>query len=185
MPKPLKPASAFESRISAGILKGKKIILPNNDAARPTRLRLRQAVLNMLVSRVELAGLNVVDLCCGSGALGLETYSRGAAQVTLVDAEVVVARRNVDALGVRNDVNVVQADARTWNAPSPFNIILADPPYGSGIAQGLLARRAQFGKPGSWWVVEVGADEVLDWADFAEVRENVYGISKIGIGRQR
>jgi 16S rRNA (guanine966-N2)-methyltransferase len=174
----------FESRISAGILKNKKIILPDSDSARPTRLRLRQAVLNMLVSRVELSGLSVVDLCCGSGALGLETYSRGAAQVTLVDAEVAVARRNVDALGVKDKINVVQADARNWKAPSPFDIVLADPPYGSGIAQALLGRAANLGKPGSWWVVEVGADEVLDWTGFADTRESVYGVSKIGIGRQ-
>jgi 16S rRNA (guanine966-N2)-methyltransferase len=179
-----KPNSTFESRISAGRLKGKKLILPDGDAARPTRLRLRQAVLNMLVSRVELSGLSVVDLCCGSGALGLETWSRGAAKLMLLDVKTDTARRNVDALGVKDNVNVVQADARSWSAPSPFDIVLADPPYGSGIAQALLGRAGSIGKPGSWWVVEVGAGEMLDWNGFAEVRENVYGVSKIGIARQ-
>jgi 16S rRNA G966 N2-methylase RsmD len=87
-------------------------------------------------------------------------------------------------LGVKDKINVVQADARNWKAPSPFDIVLADPPYGSGIAQALLGRAGSIGKPGSWWVLEVGADEVLDWTDFADTRESVYGVSKIGIGRQ-
>jgi 16S rRNA (guanine966-N2)-methyltransferase len=177
--------AAFESRISAGILKGKKLLLPDGDAARPTRLRLRQAVLNMLVSRVELNGLSVVDFCCGSGALGLETYSRGAAHLTLLDVEVTHARRNVDALGVKDKVSVMKADARSWSAPALFDIVLADPPYGSGIAQALLKRAERIGKPRSWWVVETGAEDAMDWTGFAEVAEKVYGASKIGIGQQQ
>ncbi|HEX2859431.1 MAG TPA: RsmD family RNA methyltransferase [Alphaproteobacteria bacterium] len=184
MPPAKKPASNFETRISAGSLKGKKIALPADEAARPTRLRLRQSVFNMLNSRIDMPGKTVVDICCGSGALGLEACSWGAAQVTMVDTKTALAKENVDTLGVGITVRVVQADARTWTPAAPFDVVLADPPYNSGMVQDLLARAAAIGKPGAWWVVELGADEALDWTGFADTLERTYGVSKIGIGRQ-
>lgn len=180
----MKPASGFETRISAGALKGKKISLPPGEETRPTRLRLRQAVFNMLNSRIDMPGKTVVDICCGSGALGLEACSWGAAQVTLVDTKTALAKQNVEALGVAGKVRVVQSDARAWTPTAPFDVVLADPPYASGMVQGLLARAAILGKPGTWWVVELGADEVLNWDGFADTLERTYGVSKIGIGRQ-
>ncbi|OBA98801.1 16S rRNA (guanine(966)-N(2))-methyltransferase RsmD [Mycolicibacterium fortuitum] len=101
---------------------------------RPTSDRVREAVFNALTARVDFAGLSVLDLYAGSGALGLEALSRGATSVTFVEADAraaAVIARNISALGVRNasvrrgNVDTVLAGGTT----RPVDLVFADPPY--------------------------------------------------------
>src|SRR5690606_23542151 len=122
--------AAPTARIITGKLKGKTIALPDSGAVRPTRERVRMAVINMLGSRLDWDGLAVADLCCGSGAWGLEAWSRGAKNVWLVDTDIRAARRNVQALGLSeaDGVHVAEANAMLWTPPAPLDVVMADPP---------------------------------------------------------
>lgn len=120
-------------RIIAGRAKGRRIAAPPGDHVRPTADRVREALFSSL--QPVLPGASVLDLYAGSGALGLEAASRGAAHVTLVEHDprtLAVLRANVEVLGAA-DVEVVPAavaatlDTRPPGAP--FDLVLADPPY--------------------------------------------------------
>lgn len=176
---------SFSDRIIAGVYKGRALVLPADDAVRPTKNRVRQAVFNMLGSRLDWDGLRVVDLCCGSGAWGLEALSRGAAEVVLVDRDVKVAEANAQALGVGAQVEVVKSEVGAWVSAAPFDVVLADPPYALPLAQRLLARAGELGGNGSWWAMETAPSTQLDWAGFEEVVHRDYGGSRIWVGKQR
>jgi 16S rRNA (guanine(966)-N(2))-methyltransferase RsmD len=95
---------------------------------RPTADRVREAVFSILG---ELGGASVLDLFCGTGALGIEALSRGARRATLVDTDVSLARRNVRELGVEARSEVLRSDARRYLRRSRrrFDLIFCDPPY--------------------------------------------------------
>lgn len=121
-------------RIIAGTHRGRRIAAPAGDATRPTADRVREAMFS-IIGPVE--GLDVLDLFAGSGALGLEALSRGAASATLVErARPAVAsiRANVDALGLEDRARVVARDWRSAVAAEraagrTFGLCLLDPPY--------------------------------------------------------
>jgi 16S rRNA (guanine966-N2)-methyltransferase len=118
-------------RITAGELRGRRLSGPRRgDEMRPTTERVREAVFSILG---DVGGDRVLDLFCGTGALGLEALSRGAAEATLVDSDPRLAQRNVEALGVSDRVRVVRSEALRHldRAPeSSFDLVLCDPPYG-------------------------------------------------------
>ena len=126
-------------RITGGTLVRRPIDAPKGDRTRPTTDRVREALFSALGSRMDLGGARVLDLFAGSGALGLEAVSRGAAHATLVERHgptLAVARRNARQLGVAGRVATVRADALAYldgddssAAPTRFDLILADPPY--------------------------------------------------------
>jgi 16S rRNA (guanine966-N2)-methyltransferase len=121
-------------RVIAGSLRGRRIAAPTGTGTRPTGDRVREAVFNAVGSRIRLDGAVVVDLFAGSGALGIEALSRGAADVTFVERDpraLRVLRRNLDELGVAERATVVAADAGSWRPPegSRPDLVLADPPY--------------------------------------------------------
>ncbi|HSG48181.1 MAG TPA: RsmD family RNA methyltransferase, partial [Longimicrobiales bacterium] len=109
---------------------------------RPTTDRVREAWMSAMGGRMD--GLRVLDLFAGSGALGLETLSRGAEHVTFVErvrGSLRVLDANVDLLGVRDEVSVVADDVHHYLRriePDSFDVALADPPYGTGDAQRLV-----------------------------------------------
>ena len=153
-------------RIIAGQWRGRAIIAPAGEETRPTANRVREALFSMLTSRLgSFEGLRVLDGFAGTGALGLEALSRGAARATCVekDAEAVKAlRRNIEKLGVAADV--IAAPIETLGAaPAPCDIILLDPPYGAGLANLALARLVERGwvAPHAIISVETGAKEEL------------------------
>ena len=118
-------------RISGGELGGRRLAGPRRGSnLRPTTERVREAVFSILG---DVGGARVLDLFCGTGALGLEALSRGAASAVLVDSDPALARRNVEALGLGDRAEVVRSDALRWldRAPaSSFDLVLCDPPYG-------------------------------------------------------
>ena len=115
-------------RIVAGELGGRRIAAPKGDAVRPTSDRVREALFSILG---DVAGLRVLDLFCGTGALGLEAISRGAARATLVDTDVRPARANADALGVADRAELVRADALAFlrRDGEAYDLVFSDPPY--------------------------------------------------------
>ncbi|MGW1676711.1 16S rRNA (guanine(966)-N(2))-methyltransferase RsmD [Saccharopolyspora sp. NPDC002376] len=121
------------TRIVAGSVGGRRIDVPPK-GTRPTSERVREALFSALESAMELSGARVLDLYGGSGALGLEALSRGAAHATFVEHDrraAAMLRRNATSLGFR-DVHVAQAKAETLlSSPTdqPFDVVLADPPY--------------------------------------------------------
>lgn len=177
-------ARSFTDCITAGAWRGQPVQLPNAPDVRPSKQRVRQAAMNLLGARLHWPDCVVADLCCGSGALGLEAASRGAKQVWLVDADPTTAQANVTALQAEVSVRVAKANVLGWQPPARLNVVLADPPYASALAQQLLARREALGQPGSWWLLETGPTEQLDWTGFADTGRRAYGQSVLWWGRQ-
>jgi 16S rRNA (guanine966-N2)-methyltransferase len=117
-------------RIVAGELGGRRLATPprRSAAVRPTADRVREALFSIL-SDVE--GADVLDLYCGTGALGIEAVSRGASGATLVDTHTALARRNVTDLAIGDRCAVVRSDARSFlrRTGEVFDLIFCDPPY--------------------------------------------------------
>lgn len=128
-------------RIIAGRWRGHPIQAPPSGRTRPTTDRVREAWFSMLLPVLEDA--RVLDLFAGSGGLGLECLSRGARHATFVErgaAALRTLRANIRRLGAEDMCTVVKADASRFAAaqePGAFDIVLADPPYGSGEAASL------------------------------------------------
>jgi 16S rRNA (guanine966-N2)-methyltransferase len=117
-----------EVRITGGELRGRKLHVPKA-GVRPTTGRVREAIFSILG---DVSGARVLDLFCGSGALGLEAISRGAANATLIDRRPAAARRNVEALALDERAEVVAGDAARYlrrAAETSFDLVLCDPPY--------------------------------------------------------
>lgn len=154
-------------RIIAGQWRGRPIEAPLGRNTRPTSDRAREGLFSMLVSRLgSFEGLQVADLFAGTGALGLEALSRGAAFCTFVETDrgaLDILRRNIDKLGAgeRSDVRA----QRVEHVPpprQPCDLILMDPPYGSSLAQGALERVADpaWLAPGGWISVELSGETI-------------------------
>jgi 16S rRNA (guanine966-N2)-methyltransferase len=128
-------------RIIAGRWRGHTIAAPPGHRTRPTTDRVREAWMSAV--QLDLPDARVLDLFAGSGALGLEALSRGAAHATFVEkagAPMRALQANVQKLGAGDAVNVVRGDALRFVAnlePGSFDIAFADPPYGTGAAEGL------------------------------------------------
>ena len=120
-------------RIVAGTARGRRIEAPPGRDVRPTTDRVREALFNSLGSLGVVEGARVIDLFAGSGALGLEALSRGAAHVTFVEQDrraANVVRRNLDTLGFTDRALVVDDDALVWLSGAPAAaLMLCDPPY--------------------------------------------------------
>lgn len=120
------------TRIIAGTHGGRRLQVPPGTGTRPTSDRAREALFSSLQSMTDLDGARVLDLYAGSGALGLEALSRGAASATLVDDDPLAVRalhRNVEETGL--PATVVDGDVGRYlaGAVTPYELVLADPPY--------------------------------------------------------
>ena len=132
-------------RVIAGSSRGRPLTAPVGGRTRPTADRVREAIFNVLGSLVDLEGAAVVDLFAGSGAMGIEALSRGAASVVFVDssaAAVRAVRANVTGTGLDpGATRVVRADVLDWlRRPQRFDLALCDPPYSFDAWEDLLGR---------------------------------------------
>jgi 16S rRNA (guanine(966)-N(2))-methyltransferase RsmD len=121
-------------RIITGTLKGRRLKSPTTDETRPTSDRTKEGMFNVIDARRYFDDLEVLDLFGGSGNLGFEAISRGAAHVTFVDASrasVKIIEENAEHLGVTNQVRVIcsQVDSFLSRFARPFDLVFADPPY--------------------------------------------------------
>ena len=153
-------------RIIAGEWRGRKLAAPKGDGTRPTADRARETLFAMLTSRLgDFEGLQVADLFAGSGALGLEALSRGAAHCLFVEqdrAAIDVIRANIATLGAQMRTRVEAGSVMQLRAAAkPLDLILADPPYLSGAGDVALDRLLRLGWIGAetWVAVETGFKE--------------------------
>lgn len=173
-------------RIVGGVLRGRPLAAPAAKDVRPTTDRVREALFNILAHASwadgVLEGAQVLDACCGTGALGLEALSRGAAECCFVDAEpdsLALARRNAASLGVEAQCRFVRADIANPPAPAvTAGLVLLDPPYKSDLAiaglKGLTA--AGWLAPGALVVAELpGKGRVPDFKGFEMLDTRRYG----------
>lgn len=138
------------TRIIAGAFGGRTLAVPRGRETRPTADRVREAWMSILAPRLE--GALVLDLFAGSGALGLEAISRGAASAVFVERAapaIALIRSNIDALGVSDRTRVVRGDAMRFAlelGAGSYDIALADPPYAEDYAEQLVLafRRSPF-----------------------------------------
>jgi len=155
-------------RIVGGRLRSRPIAGPKSQAVRPTSDRSREALFNILIHAYgdPVSGARVLDLFAGTGALGIEAISRGAAYALFVDDGVearALLRGNVETLGLGGVTRIFRRDA-TKLGPAhpvePFDLVFADPPYGKGLAEKALASAREGGwlKPQALIVVEEAAD---------------------------
>jgi 16S rRNA (guanine966-N2)-methyltransferase len=128
--------TARQLRIIGGAWRGRKFRFPEGEAIRPTPDRVRETLFNWLMGRVD--GARALDLFAGSGALGLEALSRGAAHVTFVERDLAAARGLESLLAMLGEQRAVveQADALRFlaGAPRPFDLVFLDPPFDSDLA---------------------------------------------------
>jgi 16S rRNA (guanine966-N2)-methyltransferase len=175
-------------RVIAGRLRGRTLAAPKGDATRPTADRTREALFSMLTSRLGAwERLRVADLFAGSGALGIEALSRGAGSCVFVEqdrAALDALRSNLQQLGLSAEVRPTSVMA-LGPAAAAFDVILMDPPYGTGAGAVALHRLARLGwtGPATWVSIETGRDEPVDVAGFAADAERIHGKAKLTLLR--
>jgi 16S rRNA (guanine966-N2)-methyltransferase len=180
------------TRIIAGTAGGRRLAVPPR-GTRPTSDRVREALFSALEHDPGLDGAAVLDLCAGSGALGLEALSRGAGHALLVESDrraAAVLRRNVADLGLDGAEVRAAPAAAVLGGPAPrrFDVVLVDPPYEVPDAEvaGWLAAAAAHGwlAADATVVVERRAGPAFGWpAPLAARRERRYGDTVLHIGR--
>ena len=181
-------------RITGGELRGRTIAAPASGAARPTQDRVREALFGILAP--EMAGADFLDLFAGSGAVGLEALSRGAASATFVEADrrnAGTLGRNAEAMGVSRSCNVVVADAYRWigsySGPG-FTIGFADPPYALGEERGYasvlatLSERGVIRRDGLFVAEMTAAQKAEETPGWDLLRDRRYGRTRICIWRR-
>lgn len=154
-------------RIVGGEFRGRPLAGPDGRAIRPTSDRLRETLFDILLHRFgdPVSGARVLDLFAGTGALGLEALSRGAASCLFVEegAEARgLIRRNIEGLGLTGRARIYRRDATRLGPVGtvrPFGLAFADPPYGKGLGEAGLASAAAGGwlEPGALCVLEEAA----------------------------
>jgi 16S rRNA (guanine966-N2)-methyltransferase len=173
-------------RVVAGLHGGRRLVAPPGIATRPTSDRVREALFSILGPAVE--GAHVLDLYAGSGALGIEALSRGAASAVFVDhSEKATAaiRSNLEALGIEAPVRRMEARAAlrpSSAAADPYDLVFLDPPYrhDAGLGRELSEALPAVLAPGARIVSESDRREPLELA-FRLVDERRYGDTVIRI----
>lgn len=181
-------------RIIAGEWRGRRLTAPRGDATRPTADRTRETLFSMLVSRMgTLEGARVVDLFAGSGALGLEALSRGAAHALFVEQDagaLSALRANIAALSAGGRCQVVAGSALTlgpWSgAEGPPDLILADAPYHTGAAAVAIERLDRLGwiGPSTLLAIETARPEAAGVRSFDVLVERQTGPARLTVLRQ-
>jgi 16S rRNA (guanine966-N2)-methyltransferase len=174
-------------RVVAGEAKGRRLVAPAGRATRPTSDRVREAVFSSLGSLGGVEGAAVVDLFAGSGALGIEALSRGAAHAIFVEQDrqaTVTIRANLAATGLADRATVVGDDVLRWvgaQRERRVDLVLCDPPYAFDQWPVLLAGLYPLT---SMIVVETGADLDLDLGSGWEIlRAKRYGGTVVTVAR--
>lgn len=155
-------------RIVAGKFRGKQLDTPKGGDIRPTADRVREAVFSIIGSRIgpSLEGVHVLDLFAGTGAMGLEALSRGAAHCVFVDTGVEargLIRGHIQEFGVAGQVKLLRRDATDMGPVEriqPATLVFADPPYGKGLGEKAIASALAGGwiAPGALIVLEERKD---------------------------
>lgn len=170
-------------RIISGLYGGRKLQTPKDNAIRPTSDKIRGSIFNMLASRMDLDDTVVLDLFCGTGALGLEALSRGAAACSFIDAakpSLDLARDNAHCLGVQDQCMFIKADSCTYTFDTGIraDLFFCDPPYREDLIIPTLEnlRQTEVLKSGAIGVLE--SEKVWRFPEmngFRSIKDKVYG----------
>lgn len=180
-------------RIIAGKWRGRPLVAPKGDSTRPTADRVREALFSMLASRIgSFEDLAVADLFAGSGALGLEALSRGAKSCIFVEQDkpaLDALRTNITKLGGAKEIGAdvrAQSVLALGHAAHPLDLIVMDPPYGSGAGAVALDKLARLGWIGdaTWVSIETAKPELVEVAGFVEDASRVHGKARITLLRR-
>ena len=179
-------------RIVAGAWRGRSLTAPSGTETRPTADRMRQALFDMLMhapwaGRPAIEDASVLDVFAGTGALGLEALSRGAARAVFVErsrSALAALRANIAACRATDRCEVLPIDVLSVTSGSRADIVFLDPPYGQDLVSSALARLRAAGRiaPGSLVVAEVGRDEQPPVTDF--LAERTHGAARVTIWRE-
>lgn len=177
-------------RIIAGQWRGRKLTVPAGEATRPTADRTRETLFSMLVSRLgDFEGLALADLFAGSGALGLEALSRGAASCVFVEqdpAAIRALRGNVAALQAQSQCDVRAGSVLALGpAKAPLDLVMLDPPYGTGAGEVALDKLQRLGWIGeaTWVSLETAFNEVPKIKGLEAVADRKVGKARITLLR--
>ncbi len=179
-------------RIVGGEFKGRAIVAPQGRDTRPTSDRARESIFNVLAHAdwsPGVEGRRVLDLFAGSGALGFEAMSRGAAFALFVETESTARgaiRDNIESMGLFGNTRIHRRDAtdlglKPAGLGDPFDLVFLDPPYGKGLGERAIATLGD----GAWItpeaiiMLEVGADETPTLPAFETLDERGYGAAKV------
>lgn len=167
-------------RIISGIARGRKLITLEGENVRPTPDRVKEALYNII--QFDIEGRNVLDLFAGSGQIGIEALSRGAAQASFVDASkdsIAAVIKNLESSGLAERAKVVNMDFASFlsQKSNHFDIAFLDPPYRTGILQRALPLTAAVMNKGGTIICEHPSDEELPETadDFMRARSYRYG----------
>lgn len=178
-------------RVVGGKFRARALAAPSHEGLRPTSDRVREAMFNILLHGVEdfdIEGARVIDLFAGTGALGIEALSRGAAYCLFVEdgAEArALIRRNVEALSLTGATKIFRRNATDMGPAGniePFALAFADPPYGAGLGESGLASLKAGGwlAPGAIAVLEERASAPVQIPDdFREIDRRTYGDTQV------
>lgn len=173
-------------RIVAGEFRGRPLAAPASAATRPTSDRVRETLFDILAHRFDdpVTDARVLDLFAGTGALGIEAISRGAASCLMIEDSAEARgtiRRNIEAMNLTGRARIFRRDATKLGeigTMAPFSLVFADPPYGRRLAEAALASAAAGGwlSPRAFAVVEESAEMAIEpGADFALLHERRIG----------
>jgi 16S rRNA (guanine966-N2)-methyltransferase len=161
-------------RIISGQWRSRPLIAPKGDTTRPTADRTRETLFSMLNSRLgSFEELAILDLFAGSGALGLEALSRGAATCTFVEHDAAALKAletNIEKLGAKAQSDIRRSSVLSLgSAIKPFDVILIDPPYASGAGSVALDKLGRLGwfAASAWISIETSNKEDIDVKGFA------------------
>ncbi len=182
-------------RVVGGKFRGRSLASPRHEGLRPTADRVRESVFNILLHGItgfDIAGARVIDLFAGTGALGIEALSRGAAFCLFVEESAearALIRTNVEALGLTGVTRIFRRDATDLGPAgtmAPFDLAFLDPPYGQGLGEAALQALAhgRWLAPGAVAVLEERAKaEVALPPGFAELDRRGYGDTQVIFAR--
>lgn len=175
-------------RIVAGKFRGKKLLENNYSHIRPTTDKVKQALFTKL--QFEILNSRILDLFCGTGALGIEGISRGAKEVIFVDENersVMLTKKNLAS--INSNAKVIKCDAciALNSFSEPFDLILIDPPYQSGLYEKVLTKIAERGLLADDGVIvcEHAREREYDWEPFELFDEKNYGTITLSYLRKK
>ena len=177
-------------RVITGTARGRKLVtVEGTEVVRPTTDGVKEAIFSAI--QFEIEGRTVLDLFAGSGQLGIEALSRGAASAVFVDSSrdsIEVVRENLNTTQLAQSAQVIQMDSLAFLAGQcgPFDIALLDPPYGAGLVQRALPMAARRMAPGGVMICEAPAKEDLpeQAEDFCLLRRYSYGRISLALYRR-
>lgn len=172
-------------RVTTGKYRGRKLIENKFEHIRPTADVVKQAIFNKLA--FELDGSTILDLFCGTGALGIEGLSRGANEVVFADKDsrsIMLTKKNLESLGVKENCKVITGDFKNvikMLSGQKFDIILLDPPYKSGVYEETIKRifEEKLLSEDGVIVCEHAQKDNFDFSPFVVIDEKVYGIKQV------